>query len=309
MTSLTDRAQGLLVAQACGDALGVPYEFGPPLPEYVVPRMLGGGPAERAPGEYSDDTAMSVCVAEALRDHPGDEDRALDAAARAFVDWVGTAPDAGRQTRRVLDNAAAPTAAAVHEAAQAVWRAEPEAAGNGALMRTSVIALSRPSDRRTVARLARRFAELTHPHPDCVESCVLWTEAVRRALTGGALDVLSGLDLIDDGRRRIWRDRLDAATGADSRQFAPNGYTVTALQAAWAAISSAPGGGAVQLTIALMAAVRGGHDTDTVAAIAGGLVGARWGASAVPREWSRLLHGYGGYDAEGLGRLATSVLP
>nr|WP_236757615.1 ADP-ribosylglycohydrolase family protein [Aeromicrobium sp. PE09-221] len=76
-----------------------------------------------------------------------------------------------------------------------------------------------------------------------------------------------------------------------ARRFAPNGYTMTALQAAWAAISSAPGDGPVHLTTALLTAVRSGHDTDTVATIAGGLVGARWGASAVPREWSRLLHG------------------
>jgi hypothetical protein len=42
---------------------------------------------------------------------------------------------------------------------------------------------------------------------------------------------------------------------------------------------------------ALVAVVRIGNDTDTVAAIAGGLLGARWGASAVPDEWWQLIHG------------------
>ena len=64
-----------------------------------------------------------------------------------------------------------------------------------------------------------------------------------------------------------------------------------ALQGAWSAITRAaipvkdPAAGvfkAQHLQFALEAAVRGGRDTDTVAAIAGGLLGARWGASAVP---------------------------
>jgi hypothetical protein len=53
----------------------------------------------------------------------------------------------------------------------------------------------------------------------------------------------------------------------------------------------------------LEAAVRGGHDTDTVAAIAGGLLGALWGASAVPLQWARRVHGWPGYRARDLIRL------
>jgi ADP-ribosyl-[dinitrogen reductase] hydrolase len=74
-----------------------------------------------------------------------------------------------------------------------------------------------------------------------------------------------------------------------------------ALQGAWSAISRTPvpgddpGGGsfaAQHFQHALEAAVRGGRDTDTVAAIAGGLLGARWGASAAPLAWRRILHGW-----------------
>src|SRR5680860_280977 len=57
-----DRTAGVLVAQAWGDALGVPYEFSaPPSGE---PEMKGGGLRPYAPGEYSDDTQMAVCIAE-----------------------------------------------------------------------------------------------------------------------------------------------------------------------------------------------------------------------------------------------------
>ena len=62
------------------------------------------------------------------------------------------------------------------------------------------------------------------------------------------------------------------------------------------------------LRLALDAAVRGGNDTDTVAAIAGGLLGAAYGASAVPAEWRRLLHGWPGMRTRDLVALATRIV-
>lgn len=56
-----DRASGVLLGQACGDALGVPYEFDYP-PEGEA-EMRGGGLGPYAPGEWSDDTQMAICVA------------------------------------------------------------------------------------------------------------------------------------------------------------------------------------------------------------------------------------------------------
>ena len=85
--------------------------------------------------------------------------------------------------------------------------------------------------------------------------------------------------------------------------FTNNGWVVEALQGAWSAITTTPipqddpATGvfrADHLRLALDAAVRGGDDTDTVAAIAGGLLGAVYGASAVPAEWRRVLHGWPG---------------
>jgi hypothetical protein len=85
------------------------------------------------------------------------------------------------------------------------------------------------------------------------------------------------------------------------------------MQGAWSAISRTPvpdedpraGSFAAQhFQLALEAAVRGGGDTDTVAAIAGGLLGARWGASAVPLAWRRILHGWPGLRGRDLITLA-----
>lgn len=71
-----------------------------------------------------------------------------------------------------------------------------------------------------------------------------------------------------------------------------------------------PGSGvfrADHLRLALDAAVRAGNDTDTVGAIAGGLLGAVHGASAVPLRWRALLHGWPGLTARGIVSLASVV--
>jgi len=72
-----------------------------------------------------------------------------------------------------------------------------------------------------------------------------------------------------------------------------NGWVIHAFQAAWSAICHAPTGRCAveidgpeaQLQEALHEAVRAGGDTDTVAALAGSLLGARWGAAAIPQAW------------------------
>ncbi len=92
---------------------------------------------------------------------------------------------------------------------------------------------------------------------------------------------------------------------------------MTALQAAWSAIAhtpvptEAPAAGrfaCAQLVDGLEAAVRIGHDTDTVASIAGVLLGARWGASAVPAAWRRRVHGWPDATAEDLVELALRTV-
>jgi ADP-ribosylglycohydrolase len=89
------------------------------------------------------------------------------------------------------------------------------------------------------------------------------------------------------------------------------------LQGAWSAIATTPvpqddpAKGAFRadhLRLALDTAVRGGGDTDTVATIAGGLLGAVYGVSAVPAQWRRLLHGWPGLSTRDLVALATRIV-
>jgi len=115
----------------------------------------------------------------------------------------------------------------------------------------------------------------------------------------------------------LWATRLDVAEAAQPSDFKNNGWVVEALQGAWAAIATTPvpeddpATGVYRvdhLRLALDTAVRGGGDTDTVAAIAGGLLGAVYGESAVPAEWRRLLHGWPGLATRDLVALATRIV-
>lgn len=303
-----DRAAGVLLGQACGDALGVPYEFAPLLGEHELAVMSGGGLGNGAPGEWSDDTAMAAAVAEtAATGADLTTEAALDAIADRFLAWFNAGPpDIGHQTSAVLGKTARRLQAgelgsariAFEESAAYVARS-PRAAGNGALMRTSPVALAHLDDRARCAEAARKVARLTHGDDLAGDSCVLWSEAIRIAVLEGRIDILCGLDLIPAQRRDQWRQWITQAQTSPAATFTPNGYTVTAFQAALSAITTtpipdhAPADGAFEcqhIQDALHAAVRIGDDTDTVAAIAGGLLGARWGASAIPWHWRRLVH-------------------
>lgn len=323
-----DRAAGVLLGTACGDALGVPYEFAPRLRGDQTPEMAGGGLGPYRPGEYSDDTQMAACIARAFAEAasgsgPGGTGGAvlrgpvLDAVAENFLAWrFEGASDIGTQTRAILDAAAsargAPGAAeAMLAAARERYESGVLSAGNGSLMRTGPVGLCFLDDARRTADAARLVSSLTHADPLAEEACVLWCEGVRAAVAGGGFTgVRAGLDLLADDRAGYWAARLDEAEQAPPEAFAPNGFVVTALQAAWSAITTTEGGGPGHLVAALENAVRAGDDTDTVAAIAGALLGARWGAPAVPRRWRAAVHGWpdlAAPDLEDLGRRVAGL--
>jgi protein-tyrosine phosphatase len=190
-------------------------------------------------------------------------------------------------------------------------------AGNGSLMRTAPVALAYLDDEAALVEAACAVSELTHYDPEAGEACVLWCLAIRHAILTGILDVRIGLQHIDADRRAKWAARLDVAEESKPSDFKNNGWVVEALQGAWSAIATTPvpqddpAKGVFRvdhLRLALDAAVRGGGDTDTVAAIAGGLLGAAYGASAVPAEWRRVLHGWPGMRTRDLVALATRIV-
>ncbi|MGB3485873.1 MAG: ADP-ribosylglycohydrolase family protein [Mycobacterium sp.] len=315
MTSQHDRIEGVLLGTAAGDALGAPYEFGPPRGPDLTVEMAGGGPW--APGEWTDDTAMAIAIAEVAASGADLLDEsAQDAIVTRWYEWSEKAKDVGNQTRAVLDQAGRGGAVSARAAAVAHHQRTGRSGGNGSLMRTAPVALAYLHDEDALVTAARSLSELTHSDPDAGDACVLWCSAIRHAVRTAELDVRVGLRHLDPDRRGLWRSRIEAAEAAAPSTFPRNGWVVSAFQAAWSAISTTPvpredparhSFRADHFRLAVDAAVRAGNDTDTVAAIAGGLLGGAHGASAVPLAWRRLLHGWPGLTAHGVVTLAGAI--
>lgn len=204
--------------------------------------------------------------------------------------------------------APAPMPARSH-AATAHFEAGSGAAGNGSLMRTTPLVLGYLDDPAGLAEVARVYSHLTHGDPDAADACVLWNLAQRHAILQATFDVTVGLEFLPADRRGVWEQRIAVAEAGEPRDFtAKNGWSVGALQCAWSAIVNAVADGPGHFEAALRLAVAAGHDTDTVAAIAGGLLGARWGVSAIPLQWRRRIFGWPGLRGQDLVRTSQEVL-
>ncbi|NLA65872.1 MAG: O-acetyl-ADP-ribose deacetylase [Leucobacter sp.] len=333
--SQLDRAIGAVLGSATGDALGSQYEFGPSHTDDFVPEF-GRGYFGHEIGAYTNDTEMAVVILQQLAGERGEPTVLSELAAQqsivnVWLQWSKQAKDVGAQTRQVLhtaellaqtESASTITARQATEAAERHHQNYGRSGGNGALMRTGPVALTAFSShqlddhgndlaqaRETVALAAQCIAQLTHFEPDNVDACVLWSLAIHHAVLTGKLSFTHGLNWVSGQsveRAERWRGLIAQATtdGAHPRDFSGNnGWVVSAFQAALAAIA-----GADSYVEAMYRAVRGGGDTDTVAAIAGSLAGALGGAEQVPAPWQQIVHGWPGYDAVGLRELVVRAV-
>ena len=269
-TAARDRAVGALLGLAVGDALGAAIEF-EPKPRFArLADIIGGGPHKLKRGEWTDDTAMALALADSLAANAG-----LDAAdlMRRFLDWsdtgayscTGTCFDNGIQTRAALERFRRS-----HE--PLAGSTEPAASGNGALMRLAPVAIRHWRDRAVMAHVAEVQTRTTHGSPTTLAASGTFATMLADAIVGDDLNtVLSSpaAGAIEDGWRGLHRDMIEGT-----------GYVVRSLQAAVWAVSRS-----TDFRSAVLLAANLGQDADTTAAIAGQLAGAVFGASGIPAEW------------------------
>ncbi|WP_432564808.1 ADP-ribosylglycohydrolase family protein [Kineococcus sp. SYSU DK003] len=284
------RVMGALVGSAVGDALGAPFEFGPPdafSARFPTPargvhtEMCGGGTLNWEPGEFTDDTQMALLLAESLLDHDGlDEADVFD----RFRRWAQAGPpDIGVQTSAVLLSGLPWDTAAVEHV-----RAGHRAAGNGSLMRTTPAAIRfAAAGRDATMDAARRISALTHGDPAAGEGCALFHEALRVLLDGGDADaaVADALPLVGEPYREKWALVCDHGWTPQDATEANGAVWPTLGSALWALRNSTTFEEAMRLVVDL------GGDTDTVACVTGALAGARAGMTGIPIRWTSVVHG------------------
>ncbi len=273
--ALRDRAHGALLGLAVGDALGTTLEFTRRDTQPLHTEMTGGGPFDLAPGEWTDDTAMALALADSLINSQGLHPHDL---ATRFVSWwqhgayscTGSCFDIGITTREALTRF-------VQTGDPYAGSTDPDTAGNGSLMRLAPVALFALHDARQADQLARDQSRITHAAPQAVEACAFFVQLLRDAIFGQP-DVL---------RPRTWSgEPAIAAIAAGSwrqktrDQIRSSGYVLHTLEAAiWAV------GTTTNFEEALILAVNLADDADTVGAVTGQLAGALYGASVIPDRW------------------------
>ena len=304
---ILDRARGALLGTAVGDALGAGYEFKPPL-DKDVPVVFKASPG-LAPGEYTDDTAQTIAIA--LAASRSDISVSLDEVAKEFFRWYEEdGGGIGIQTQRIFREVRDRTSADSLLTESLLFVHENErAAGNGSLMRTAAVALPFLSKPEVLSDVASAVSALTHADLDCREACIIWSKAIRHAILFENFDGIQlAINDLPSFRQSYWNELFDATELVqDASEFSNNGWVIHAIQAAFKVIISTSTETPEHFVLGIEAAVRVGNDTDTVAAIAGALLGARWGYSAIPKSWLKEIHGWPGYKAKDLVKLSDLI--
>ena len=215
---MQDRALGAFVGLAVGDALGTTIEFRRRDTYQHVTDMVGGGPFQLRPGEWTDDTSMALCLADSLIATSGVFD-AVDLAERFLRWWKqgensvnGRSFDIGNTTRAALDR--------YRETGVPRGDDSPGSAGNGGVMRLAPAVLAAHRDADRAIALSRAQSEVTHAAPECLDAA----EVLGRMLIAGVAG--AGLDAVHAGASHAFATRKytpsRTALGAGSRETTSN---------------------------------------------------------------------------------------
>jgi len=288
--SLRDRIQGVIFGQAIGDALGLGTEFMSAeevwehYPEGLSAYHQIVQDAHRRrwrQGDWTDDTDQFLCILDSLLEHG--RLRPLDIAERFLrwsqVDGMGI----GSTTYKVLNLPG--YAAEPEKAARLVWkRGHYDLAPNGAVMRTSILGIWDHRDHQRVLANATAVCQLTHSDPRCVDSCRLISGLIAHILRGEQTSIQEPTDITPDLDQRVVEHimALHGKSLGDHQLDEPDriGYTLKATGAGWWAYHQASG-----FSEGLLQVVHAGGDADTNGAVAGSVLGARFGFSAIPATW------------------------
>jgi len=290
--SLRNPIRAALFGHAVGDALGVPVEFTPreELIQNPVTDMLGYGTYSVPPGTWSDDASLSFCLAEALT-----EPFSLNTIGNAFVRWAyenywtphGDVFDIGNTTswaiQRLTLGIEPHLAGANDEASN----------GNGSLMRVLplVFAIHDYSIEERFERISQ-VSSLTHGHIHSVVACFYYLEFAREllrhndkflayqslqktvpAFLESQLQNTEVFYIFD----RLFKDDISIL---DEAEIESSGYVLHTLEASiWCLLTTQ------SYESAVLKAVNLGKDTDTTAAVTGGLAGLLYGIDSIPLKW------------------------
>jgi len=278
-----------ILGSCVADALGVPVEFKSReyLKTFPVTDMIGYGTYNQPPGTWSDDSSLTLCLVDSLC-----QGYNLRDIGDTFVRWHsenlwtphGEVFDIGNTTREAIyrlrkGEVAPEDAGPKHE----------DSNGNGSLMRIMPLAFyTRSMSFEERKQVVFDVSALTHGHIRSQTACTGYIEFAIALLEG--VDLQSAyermnkaitLTLAEDEELRFFFNLTNNSIWEyEERQIRSSGYVIHSLEAAlWCLFTSS------SYKECVLKAVNLGEDTDTTAAIAGGLAGIWFGYEQIPRDW------------------------
>ncbi|HMN32225.1 MAG: ADP-ribosylglycohydrolase family protein [Chitinophagaceae bacterium] len=275
-----------------GDALGVPVEFKSrqTIAQNSVTDMIGYGTYNLPAGTWSDDSSLTLCLAEALT-----QDFDLNTIAQNFVKWYdenywtphGTVFDIGIATRQAISRLTQ------GEKPELAGGFEVSDSGNGSLMR--IIPLLFYIQNKSINErfeITKQVSSITHRHIRSVIACFYYLEFARQLFSGkDKFEVYSNLQTkvtnhlthisIDPTEIAIY-DRLlkNDIQKLNSDEIHSSGYVLHTLEASiWCLLTTN------NYKEAVLKAVNLGGDTDTTGAVTGGLAGILYELNDIPTNW------------------------
>ena len=289
MTTL-DRYRGCLLGLAAGDALGTTLEFKEPGEFEPLTDMVGGGPFDLAPGEWTDDTSMALCLAESLvAQKDFDPLHQLE----TYVRWYrhghlsvkGRCFDIGITTAGALRRFEA-------RRQQFPGSTDPGAAGNGSLMRLAPAPLAYAGKPEVALFVAGQSSRTTHGAAECVEACRYFAGLLLAAVSGISKEQILNNNyepaMAHFVQHPLTGKVAEIAAGSFAAKEPPqvrgSGYVIHTLEAALWAFHRTD-----TFRAGALAVVNLGEDADTTGAVYGQLAGAYYGADGIPDEWREKL--------------------
>ncbi|SFG28893.1 ADP-ribosylglycohydrolase family protein [Pontibacter chinhatensis] len=304
MISIKERFQGSLLGLAVGDALGTTLEFSQPGSFDPVTDIVGGGPFDLEPGQWTDDTSMALCLADSLIHCNGFDPK--DQMER-YVRWLregyrsstGRCFDIGNATYSALSN--------FEKTGEAYsGSTNPNSAGNGSIMRLAPVPIYYHQQPELALKYAADSSRTTHDALTTVDACIYMAGIIVGALQGRSKEeLLQPLFTPVPGyfeKYRLTPAIEEVAKGSFKVLNPPlikgSGYVVRSLEAAlWAFYNSDT------FEEGCLLAVNLGDDADTTGAVYGQMTGAYYGVEGIPAHWRDVV-----YDGKGICELAEGLL-
>ena len=299
---LVSRARGAMLGLVAGNQLGVPTEHlgTPDAIRQAYPNGVTDLAAPPKNSPYDDDAAMALLLGESLMASQGFD---ANDVARRWVKWMKVdGRGIGVTTRRALtliDRGKEP-----FEAGRLANQENPgRSAGNGSVMRCVPVALLYHNDPDRLIRVSTQQAAITHADERCTWGAVAVNLAARELLHGNIYFVDEVLHRMGDRAPRVLRDAIhrvprEAEGDLPISRAGEAGYVVHCIEIAFWFVTHDR---SLEETLIYLASA--GGDTDTNAAVAGGLLGARYGEVALPPRWVDQITG-----PEGIAQLAERLV-